>query len=108
MTVFDFLLSLNAYPLPTDFVLSVCIARSIEKEAPLSTYIDSSALALAKADIYMWLADAPDISQGGQSNSIANEVKKGLRDKASALYDKFGIEAEQKKKAVFGYRGEVI
>jgi hypothetical protein len=58
----------------------------------------------AEADVYMWLSNAPDVSQGGQSYSFTDEQRKFFRQQAKAIYEATG-EATASKTTIYGYKG---
>lgn len=64
----------------------------------------SSDFRKATADVYMWLSNAPDVSQGGQSYSFTDEQRKHFRQHAMAIYKEEG-EAKAVKSTIYGYKG---
>lgn len=110
ITVLDALRSVSAYPVPLPLLEAVMQERLLEGSVPACRDVQSSsAFLLAKADVYSWLATAPDISQGGQSYSFTDEQRQLFRTRASAIYETYGSEAdEQSVGAVYGYKGSRI
>mgnify|MGYP006873237307 CR=1 FL=1 len=105
MTILQSLKSLSGYPVP-----QLSLENAIE-EAGLSagTVIDaqirsSAAYKRAKAHVYLFLAEAPDVSQGGISYSFSDEDKKLFRTQAEALLDEIGDESIASDN--YGWQGE--
>lgn len=74
---------------------------SLDAEATAEV-LKSDAYKLAKADLLVWLANAPNISQGGQSYTIPDEVRESFRNQADSLYNEVkGIQHN----ARYGYKG---
>lgn len=57
----------------------------------------------AVADVLMWLSNAPDVSQGGQSYSMTDDQRKQLRMRAMAIYQETGDDT--RKQTIYGYKG---
>lgn len=66
--------------------------------------LDSEAYNLAVADLLLWLSIAPNISQGGQSYSFSEEQRTQLRNRANALFAKYGDDGAASK-PIYGYKG---
>lgn len=104
-TVLETLKGINAYPVPFRTFVEIAEVRGLSL-AVSSKYdiLVSKAYKLAKADLYLWLSAAPNITQGGQSYSFTDEQRQWFVNKAKALYKDCG-EIETEIKAVFGYKG---
>ena len=103
-TVLDVLKRISAYPIPLHAFIEVAEVRGLVLTAEaLQHVLVGRAYKLAKADLYIWLSTAPNITQGGQSYSFTDEQRQQLREQAQALYDECveGI----KVKPVYGYKG---
>lgn len=106
ITVLDSLKAINRYPVPATFYASVMVARGIEEEAEADADIlASAAYNLAKADVLIWLSNAPDISQGGQTYGFTDEQRTLMRNEAYALYKEHGEGAANTPKPTYGYKG---
>lgn len=93
---------INAYPIHQTVLESACVRRGLQLDAELTSQVmQSKAYNLALADLYMWLADAPDVSQGGQSFTLDAEQRKAMRNKAASIYMEFHDGAA----TVYGYKG---
>lgn len=97
---------LNAYPVPQSFIDATSIARGLDlsSEATQET-LRSKPYNLVRADVYMWLSEAPDISQGGQSFSFTDEQRARLRSEAKSLYAEFEPDGSVAQKPMYGYKG---
>ncbi len=106
ITVLDSLKAVNRYPVPATFYASVMVARGIEEEAKADADIlTSAAYNLAKADVLIWLSNAPDISQGGQTYGFTDEQRTLMRNEAYALYKEYGDGATNTPKPTYGHKG---
>lgn len=106
-TVLESLKGVNAYPIPLRTLTSVAGKRGLQLTTDATQEIQKSkAYNLAVADLLMWLSDAPDISQGGQSYSFADEQRKEFRNRANSLYRDFGADNEAgTPNPIYGYKG---
>lgn len=103
-TVEDTLKSLSAYPIPRRTLEEIAARRGIY--LGYMTYdkeVTESSLNLAKADLYEWLANAPNVSQGGISYSFTEEQRFQFRMQAHRLYSESDITVI--RKSVYGYKG---
>lgn len=100
-TIVESLRALNAYPIPMSTLVTIAEGRGL---IPHDTLIDEAMLNYrkAEADVYMWLSNAPDVAQGGQSYSFTDEQRRNLRQQAAAIYDEVGIST---KRTIYGYKG---
>ncbi|MCM1168901.1 MAG: hypothetical protein NC324_03090 [Bacteroides sp.] len=69
--------------------------------------LHGKAFRLASADLLLWIALAPNISQGGQSFSFTDEQRLRLRQQAQAAYDELEPEDEAAG-TVYGYKGDSL
>lgn len=104
--VFELLKSVNAYPIPLRAITEAADKRSLnlDKEAN-SEDIQGREYRLVKADLFMWLSFAPDVSQGGQSFSFTDEQRKSLRNQAKAIYAELEPDGDKSQKTIYGYKG---
>lgn len=107
-TLLSSLKGINAYPVPLRTLEEIAAGRGLDLngEATLEV-LRSKDYRLAKADILMWLANAPNISQGGQSYSFSEEQRAYFRRRADALYAECE-EEESLSKPKFGYKGKYL
>lgn len=95
---------LSSYPVPGIVIEEIAISRGLDLAAQISAEIlRSKAYQLAKADVKMWLACAPSVSQSGISYSFSDTERKSLKSEAKAVYKQFG---EGSGEQGFGYLGE--
>lgn len=87
MTIQESLLSLSTYPIPVVTIANICDDRGLE---PAADKTAGEALDLAKADVWVWLYDAPNLSEQGISISLTQ--RSNLLAKANAIYDLYGDE----------------
>ena len=99
MTIVETLRTLSAYPIPRTTLVAIAEARNLRPEDEATS---SDALNLAKGDVYMWLAVAPDVSQGGQSFSFSDEQRKHFRQMAHAMYAEVGV---ARTSTIYGWKG---
>lgn len=106
-TVLEALKGINAYPIPLLAILDAGIGRELDPTTEVDeTILRSKEYKLATADLYYWLAVAPNVSQGGQSYSFTDEERKDFRNRATAIYDEYGEPDDNVGKGVrYGYKG---
>lgn len=104
-TILESLANINAYPIPQQALLDIASKRDLNPNGEVSKdVLMSKQYRLAKADVYMWLAEAPDISQGGQRYAFDQDQRDLFRRLADSLLD----EAEDKVLGIFGYKGRLF
>ena len=93
MKIIDALKALNNYPIPTSTVVNITEEAGLTatNEADAKTR-KSNAFKKAKALTYQFLAEAPNISQGGINYSFSQAERDMFAKKASALLDEIGDE----------------
>ncbi|MBO7264367.1 MAG: hypothetical protein J6U93_07600 [Alistipes sp.] len=102
-TIVESLRALNAYPIPMTTLVTIVEGRGL---MPHDTLINEAMqdYRKAEADVYMWLSNAPDVSQGGQNYSFSDEQRRHLRQQALAIYNEAG-ENNASKRTIYGYKG---
>lgn len=104
MTLSDYLRGLTNYPVPEEALQSILSKRGLDGKRPMT---DDKLLCLTTADVYRWLSTAPDISQGGQSYSLSDNIREYYRKRARELYQAGGEPVEEvKAKVRYGYKGD--
>lgn len=105
-TILEAIKSVTLYPLPSRTIEQIAVRRgcSLSDEATQEklTGIEYN---LAKADILKWLANAPNVTQGGQSYSFTEEQRQQFRNEANALYKEYGADDSAIAKPIYGYKG---
>lgn len=72
-----------------------------------SMVADYAAYKLATADVYAWLAVAPNVSQGGQSYSFDNDTRANFLSISNKIYGEEG-ETASVTGTRYGYKGTRI
>lgn len=104
-TVLETLKGVSAYPVPLRTLVETAELRGLSlEEVATQEIMVGKAYKLAKADLLLWLALAPNITQGGQSFSFTDEQRQQFRNQAKALYDECG-EVSAATKPIYGYKG---
>lgn len=91
-TIKQALKGVTNYPVQDDTLQGIALCRglSLESEATAEV-LNSESYALATADIYSWLAIAPNVSEGGVSFSFTQREKETFRSVARSIYQTYGI-----------------
>lgn len=104
--VIELLKGVTAYPIPLRTLLEAAEKRGLNLDGEATAeVIKGKAYNLARADLFLWLSFAPDISQGGQSFSFSDEQRSRLRNQAKALYAEFEPDGSVAQKPMYGYKG---
>lgn len=106
-TILDTLKGISAYPIPLRTLVETAELRGVtlNGEAMQDTMV-SKAYTLAKADLFLWLSLAPNITQGGQSYSFSDEQREQFRNQAKSLYEECGEQNDAiTAKPTYGYKG---
>lgn len=105
MTISEALISLNSYPIPANSIGKILIDRALEGDTEYTVVISTSqAFALASADTFMWLHDAPSIVEQEVGINQAIAIKEDLMDRANQIYGKYGDDKFTGK--TYGFVGE--
>ena len=105
MTVLDSLRSISGYPLSASALEMAAISRGLDiREEVTKDVAASDAYRLAKADVLMMLADAPDVTQDGISYSFTDEQRNSFRMSASVIYGECGDDTAGS--TIYGYKGD--
>jgi hypothetical protein len=103
MTISNSLRGLTNYPVPSAVFDDAAGEQGLDPNAVLTAETRAGkSFKRAKARIYDFLSDAPNITQAGISYSFSDEDRKRFRQKAESLR----LEADGSGKGVFGYQGE--
>ncbi len=105
MTVLESLCAISGYPLSPLSLELAARGRGLDPAAEVSKETFAAKdYRLAKADVLMMLADAPDVTQEGISYSFTDEQRDSFRMSASIIYNESG--EGEKGHAVYGYKGD--
>lgn len=98
--------AVNAYPIPLRTLVETAEKRGLDLDGEATEEVlKGKAYNLCRADLYMWLSFAPDISQGGQSFSFTDEQRKLFRSQAKAIYGELEPDGSAEQKPLYGYKG---
>lgn len=107
ITVLDALKQINGYPIPLATLETALVKRGLDSEAiATSQLFRSKEFRLAEADMYSWLADAPNVSQEGISYSFTETERKKFRERANKAYSELSPEDLASAGTVYGYKGD--
>lgn len=104
MDLMSLLRSVSLYPIPRETVAGCAARHGLNLEAPLADPFEDRAFLLTLADVYRWLAGAPNVSQGGQSFGFTEWERRGLAAEAAWIYRKLG-EPSGAESGPYGYKG---
>lgn len=106
-TVLEALKGVNSYPVPLRTHKKIAEKRGVSLQDEATQEMQQSrGYNLAVADLLIWLSEAPNITQGGQSYSFTDGQRTQLRNRANSLYKDFGADTEAgNPKPIYGYKG---
>ena len=103
-TILTALKSLSAYPVSRSVLADVADEFGLNLTDDANVDVRYSAPFLrAKARVYRYLSEAPNVTQGGQSYTLDDKQRGWYRAQAEALLNELG-EGEQVK-PTYGYKG---
>ncbi len=106
MNVLQSLRSLSSYPIPSATIEDIADGVGLAIDTDMTQEVRSGkAFKRAKAQVYAFLSEAPNVSQGGISYSFSEEERSRFRTKANAILQELGDEGSEAG-VVFGYVGE--
>lgn len=95
MTIAESLKSISLYPITRVTLDNICDECGLDAYDEISVEVrNSSAYKKAKAQIYMYLADAPSVSEGNMHFSFTQEDRQRFANKAAALAEEIGEEMD--------------
>lgn len=102
----ELLRSVNSYPIPANIILEAGIKYGLDIEADATPEtLKSKEYKLAKADMYKYLAGAPNISQNGISFSFTEDQRSMFLNLSSSIRKEVGVEDKESGQG-YGYMGE--
>lgn len=106
MNVLQSLRSLSSYPIPTATIEDVAegVGLAIDTEVTQELRKDKR-FKRAQARVYIFLSEAPNVSQGGISYSFSEEERRRFRLRAENLLEQIG-DATSEAGVEYGYKGE--
>ena len=107
ITISQSLRSVNAYPIPETVLQDIAASRelNLDREADVAVR-ETANYQLARADVFEWLADAPDVTQAGISFKFAESERKEFRGKAATIYSDCGV--AKSSSFNLGFKGELF
>jgi hypothetical protein len=108
MDVLQSLKSLSNYPIPKATIQDVAdgVGLSIDTELTQELRKDKN-FKRAQAQIYFFLSEAPNVSQGGISYSFSDEERRRFRLRAESILDEIGDDGISTGVA-YGYKGDSL
>lgn len=105
-SIFDALVGLTPYPVQPSTLQVILLHRGLDGTAAVTAdTLNSVAYRLAVADVYAHLADAPSVSQGGQSYSFSEAQAEDYRNRANAIYAALSP-SDAESGIRYGYKGD--
>lgn len=97
---------MTGYPVPPAKVESVAVSRDLVLDAEVTAAIaETRAYKLAYADLLVFLATAPDVSQGGVTIKLPADARRAFRAQALRAYTECGETMPADGNPAFGYKG---
>ena len=104
--VLQSLKSLSNYPIPLATIQDVADEVGLDIDTELTQEIrNGKRFKRAKAQLYFFLSEAPNVSQGGISYSFSEEERKQFRLRAESILDEIG-DNRNSFGVEYGYKGE--
>lgn len=105
MKVREAIKAMSAYPMPMAAVENIAAEAGIDAEAELTTDMRrGEGFMRAKALVYAFLAEAPNVTQGGVSYSFSQSERTRFERKAASILAELG--ADDGGEVPCGYIGE--
>ena len=112
MTILDSLLSQHSYPLDGQAVRLLAQRRGLSPDDWVcDKVLGSDAWQLARADVLMMVASAPNVTQEGVSYDVLYSTREALRNEADKVYRKYLAPSDPlypKAKRRYGYKGSLL
>lgn len=107
MNVLQSLKSLSSYPIPSATVEDIAEGAGLAVDTTVTMEIrNGKEYKRAKAHVFLFLSEAPNVSQGGISYSFSEDERKRFRSRASNILSEIGEVSEDAALPEFGYKGE--
>lgn len=106
MTISELLRSINTYPIPASIILEAGIKYNLDVDSEATKeVIESKDYKLAKADIYAYLAGAPNVTENEISFSFSEDQRNYFLSLSNSIKSELGVEDETTGQG-FGWMGE--
>ena len=107
MNVLQSLKSISSYPIPTATVEDIAEGAGLTVDTVMTTEIrNGKEYKRAKAQVFLFLSEAPNVSQGGITYSFSEAERNRFRSRASNILNEIGEGGEDAALPEFGYKGE--
>lgn len=105
MNVAQSLRSISAYPIPPATLQDIAEGVGLTADTELTQEVRKSReFRRAQAQTYIWLSEAPNVTQNNVSFSFSEDERRRLRTRGEAILDEMGESAENG--VTYGYKGE--
>lgn len=106
MDVLQSLRSISSYPIPLEAIKDAAEGVGLGLDNEITPEIrEGNGLKKAKAILYFFLAEAPNVSQGGISYSFSEDERRRFRLRAECILDEIGEDGGNAG-IEYGYKGE--
>ena len=106
MNISEALRSINNYPIPPYVLMKTAIKNGISLEDEVtSESVISKEYRLMEADVYAFLAGAPDVTQNGVTFSFTQEQRNYFLSMSNSIKEGFGV-SDASAGQGYGYMGE--
>lgn len=107
MNVAQSLRSISAYPIPSATLQDIAEGVGLSADVELTQEVRKSReFRRAQAQTYIWLSEAPNVTQNNVSFNFSEDERKRLRTRGEAILDEMGESAENG--VTYGYQGEEL
>lgn len=107
MNVAQSLRSISAYPIPSATLQDIAEGVGLSADAELTQELRrSKEFRRAQAQTYIYLSEAPNVTQNNVSFSFSEDERRRLRTRGEAILDEMGESAENG--VTYGYQGEEL
>lgn len=105
MNVAQSLRSISAYPIPPATLQDIAEGVGLSTDMELTQVVRRGReFRRAQAQMYIWLSEAPNVTQNNVSFSFSEDERKRLRTRGEAILDEIGESAGNG--VIYGYQGE--
>ena len=101
MLISESLRSVSLYPIPPATIKCIMSECGLLDEDVNQSIMQSASYKRAKAKVYLFLADTPNVSEGGANYSLTDNERNSLRRQAESLLADVGDSQGE-----YGYMGE--
>lgn len=107
MNVLQALKSISGYPIPTATLQDIAGGCGLEAGEEATQEMRTTArFKRAQAKVYIYLSEAPNVSQGGISYSFSESERNRFLTRAKNILDSLGETDESLNVQDYGYQGE--